>query len=621
MAVPLLDPRRYAVDELLRDGGSIHVRAIRPDDRERLVEHFQPPERRARSTSASSGVKTRLTRRRAATSSPSSTSSRPRSRWSRRCASDGDERIIGVGRYAVPTTRTRAAPRRGRVRGRRRAPGTRHRHAAARAPGGASRAPTASPSSRPTCSARTTACSRSSRKSGFRVTRSLERRRLPRHVPHRGDRRAAAADRPARAHGRGGRSVRGDPRSRARSRWSARRGAGHDRRAPARRTCARPAFTGAIYPVNPQAAADRRPARLPDASSAIGAPVDLAVIAVPARGGRGRRRATAPRAGVRGVVVISAGFAEASDGGPRRAARLRRSRARLGHAHGRPELHGRAQHRSGGLAERHLRADVAARRQRRHAVAERRARARDPRPRSRSSDLGLSTFVSVGNKADVSGNDLLCVLGRRPAHRGHRCSTSRASAIRASSRASRRRWRGGSRSSPSSRGARRPGTRAALEPLGGAREPRRRRRRALRAGRRDPHRHARGAVRRRRAARRRSRCRPGRASASSPTPAAPASCSPTPARRTASTLPELAAATRGASAAFLPPQAGLANPIDMIASATPEQYARRHRARRRRSRRRRGGRDLRPALRRPSPRRSPPRSRAAPAPCRRRSRS
>ena len=31
---------RYAVDELLRDGGSIHLRAIRPDDRERLVEHF-----------------------------------------------------------------------------------------------------------------------------------------------------------------------------------------------------------------------------------------------------------------------------------------------------------------------------------------------------------------------------------------------------------------------------------------------------------------------------------------------------------------------------------------------------------------------------------------------------
>ena len=36
-----LGGRDYAVDALLRDGGSIHVRAIRPDDKERLVEHFR----------------------------------------------------------------------------------------------------------------------------------------------------------------------------------------------------------------------------------------------------------------------------------------------------------------------------------------------------------------------------------------------------------------------------------------------------------------------------------------------------------------------------------------------------------------------------------------------------
>lgn len=35
-----IDARHYAVDELLRDGGSIHIRAIRPDDKERLVEAF-----------------------------------------------------------------------------------------------------------------------------------------------------------------------------------------------------------------------------------------------------------------------------------------------------------------------------------------------------------------------------------------------------------------------------------------------------------------------------------------------------------------------------------------------------------------------------------------------------
>jgi hypothetical protein len=28
----IVDPRRYSSEELLRDGGSIHIRALRPDD-------------------------------------------------------------------------------------------------------------------------------------------------------------------------------------------------------------------------------------------------------------------------------------------------------------------------------------------------------------------------------------------------------------------------------------------------------------------------------------------------------------------------------------------------------------------------------------------------------------
>src|SRR5262245_48260944 len=35
-----MDARDYAAEEIVRDGGSIHLRAIRPDDRERLLEHF-----------------------------------------------------------------------------------------------------------------------------------------------------------------------------------------------------------------------------------------------------------------------------------------------------------------------------------------------------------------------------------------------------------------------------------------------------------------------------------------------------------------------------------------------------------------------------------------------------
>ena len=37
----IVDPRRYSADELLRDGGSIHIRALRPDDKPRLRAHFQ----------------------------------------------------------------------------------------------------------------------------------------------------------------------------------------------------------------------------------------------------------------------------------------------------------------------------------------------------------------------------------------------------------------------------------------------------------------------------------------------------------------------------------------------------------------------------------------------------
>ena len=37
----IVDPHRYSSDELLRDGGSIHIRALRPDDKQRLTVHFQ----------------------------------------------------------------------------------------------------------------------------------------------------------------------------------------------------------------------------------------------------------------------------------------------------------------------------------------------------------------------------------------------------------------------------------------------------------------------------------------------------------------------------------------------------------------------------------------------------
>src|SRR5471030_178968 len=38
---PITDVAHYNVEEILRDGGSIHIRALRPNDRERLLQHFK----------------------------------------------------------------------------------------------------------------------------------------------------------------------------------------------------------------------------------------------------------------------------------------------------------------------------------------------------------------------------------------------------------------------------------------------------------------------------------------------------------------------------------------------------------------------------------------------------
>src|SRR5262249_32914525 len=79
-------------------------------------------------------------------------------------------------------------------------------------------------------------------------------------------------------------------------------------------------FRGPIYPVNPHAAEIEGLTAYPSVS-AIGQPVDLAVIAVPAAAVEGVVDDCAG-AGVRGVVVISAGFGEVSQQGKAAQARL-----------------------------------------------------------------------------------------------------------------------------------------------------------------------------------------------------------------------------------------------------------------------------------------------------------
>ncbi len=163
-------------------------------------------------------------------------------------------------------------------------------------------------------------------------------------------------------------------------------------------------FSGAVYPVNRSAAVVGGLDAHPDVVS-IGHPVDLAVIAVPAVAVAGVLEQCA-EAGARGVVVVSGGFAESGAEGARLqtelvgVARAQGMRVVGPHSFGMlstdpgvrlnaslaPELpeSGRLGlfSQSGALGVAVL--SAAARR-----------------------GLGLSTFVSAGNRADVSGNDLL----------------------------------------------------------------------------------------------------------------------------------------------------------------------------------------------------------------------
>jgi acetyl coenzyme A synthetase (ADP forming)-like protein len=163
-------------------------------------------------------------------------------------------------------------------------------------------------------------------------------------------------------------------------------------------------FQGTLYPVNPGAAEiDGIPAY--PTVAAIQAPPDMALIAVPAAAVEDSVRECA-RAGVRSVVVISAGFGEVSAEGRQVERRLRQivrsSGMRMvgpncmGVINTAPEVSMNANFapvwppagtvgmlsQSGSLGFALL--DL-----------------------MQGMNMGISTFVSVGNKADVSGNDVL----------------------------------------------------------------------------------------------------------------------------------------------------------------------------------------------------------------------
>jgi acetyl coenzyme A synthetase (ADP forming)-like protein len=171
-------------------------------------------------------------------------------------------------------------------------------------------------------------------------------------------------------------------------------------------------FEGAVYPVNPSAQVVQSVLAYPSVS-AIPGDVDLAVIAIPANRVQAALEECG-RKGVKGAVVISAGFKETGPEGAERERQIRETARRHGMRLVGPNCLGVLN------TESRVRLDATF------------APAWPPAgPVAFSSQsgalglailetasalgLGISQFVSVGNKADISGNDLLEYWEKDPA--------------------------------------------------------------------------------------------------------------------------------------------------------------------------------------------------------------
>ncbi|HTG95249.1 MAG TPA: GNAT family N-acetyltransferase [Pyrinomonadaceae bacterium] len=163
-------------------------------------------------------------------------------------------------------------------------------------------------------------------------------------------------------------------------------------------------FEGAVYPVNPTAELVQS---VPAYSSVevIPGPVDLAIIVVSADEVI-NAAAACGRKGVKALVVISAGFSETGEQGQLRQAELLRVCSEAGMRLIGPNCMGIANTDPGVR----LNATFAACKPTRGRVgfsSQSGALGLAIMEFANSLGLGLSTFVSVGNKADISGNDLL----------------------------------------------------------------------------------------------------------------------------------------------------------------------------------------------------------------------
>src|SRR4026208_1633546 len=163
-------------------------------------------------------------------------------------------------------------------------------------------------------------------------------------------------------------------------------------------------FKGPVYPVNPSATVIENVPSYPAIEDVPG-PVDLAVIVVPAAAVVEVARACA-RKGVKALVVISAGFSETGAEGKARQAELVNICRGAGMRLIGPNCMGTANTTPDVLLDATFAPGVPPR-GRVGFSSQSGALGLAIMEFANSLGLGISTFVSVGNKADISGNDLL----------------------------------------------------------------------------------------------------------------------------------------------------------------------------------------------------------------------
>ncbi|HEX5874143.1 MAG TPA: GNAT family N-acetyltransferase [Pyrinomonadaceae bacterium] len=163
-------------------------------------------------------------------------------------------------------------------------------------------------------------------------------------------------------------------------------------------------FKGPVYPVNPAAGVIEGVPSYPSIE-AIPDPVDLAVIVVPAAGVVEVATACARKA-VKALVVISAGFSETGKEGKARQAELVKVCRGAGMRLIGPNCMGIANTNPGVLLDATFAPGIPPR-GRVGFSSQSGALGLAIMEFANSLNLGISTFVSVGNKADISGNDLL----------------------------------------------------------------------------------------------------------------------------------------------------------------------------------------------------------------------